>query len=193
MHTWFSLCRRQYINVYLQMVSHHLHNCRIWANSRSLIWSHPLCNLCSQLLKSKTSGDNAAPEVYNKLFKRIKGFCLTYVRMNSIELDFALTFSIPTHFNIWDRKLAYGESHTIPLIQKSDEPSWANLKSATLRWVFHYIDVIMSAMASQISGDSIVYSPVCSVAYHRKHQSSASQAFVMGVQRWPVNSPHQGQ
>ena len=88
--------------------------------------------------------------------------------MNSIELDFALTFSIPTHFNIWDRKLAYGESHTIPLIQKSVEPSWANLKSAPLRWVFHYIDVIMSAMASQISGDLIINSPVCSVADQRK-------------------------
>ena len=27
-------------------------------------------------------------------------------------------------------------------------------------------------------------------AYQRKHQSSASLAFVSGIQQWPVNSPH---
>ena len=44
--------------------------------------------------------------------------------------------------------------------------------------VAHYSDVIMSAMASQITGVSIIYSTVCSGAYQRKHQSTASQAFV---------------
>ena len=29
-------------------------------------------------------------------------------------------------------------------------------------------------------------------AYQRKHQSSASLAFVWGIHRWPVNSPHKG-
>ena len=38
----------------------------------------------------------------------------------------------------------------------------------------------MSAMASQITGVSIVYSTVCSGADQRKHQSSASLAFVRG-------------
>ena len=42
----------------------------------------------------------------------------------------------------------------------------------------HYSDVIVSAMASQIAGVSIVYSLVCSGANQRKHQSSASLAFV---------------
>ena len=50
----------------------------------------------------------------------------------------------------------------------------------------------MSAIASQITGVSIVYSTVCSGADQRKHQSSASLAFVRGIHRWSVNSPHKG-
>ena len=48
----------------------------------------------------------------------------------------------------------------------------------------------MMAMASQITSLTIVYSIVYSVADQRKHQSSASLAFVRGIHRWPVNSPH---
>ena len=40
--------------------------------------------------------------------------------------------------------------------------------------------------------DSIVYSIVYSGADQRKHQISASLAFVWGIHRWPVNSPHKG-
>ena len=54
----------------------------------------------------------------------------------------------------------------------------------------HYIDVIMGAIASQITSLTIVYSSVCLGADQRKHQSSASLAFVWGIHRWPVNSPH---
>ena len=50
----------------------------------------------------------------------------------------------------------------------------------------------MSAMASQTTGVSIVYSTVCSGVDQRKHQSSPSLAFVRGIHRWPVNSPHKG-
>ena len=52
----------------------------------------------------------------------------------------------------------------------------------------HYNDVIMGAMASRITSRTIVYSTVYSD--QRKHQSSASLAFVRGIHRWPVNSPH---
>ena len=47
----------------------------------------------------------------------------------------------------------------------------------------HYSDVIMSAMASQMTGVTIVYSIVCSGADRRKHQSYASLAFVRGINR----------
>ena len=51
-------------------------------------------------------------------------------------------------------------------------------------------DVIMGAIASQITSLTIVYSTVYSDADQRKHQSSASLAFVWGIHRGPVNSPH---
>ena len=55
----------------------------------------------------------------------------------------------------------------------------------------HYSDVIMWTMASQITGVSFVCSTVCSCADQRKkNHSSASQAFVRGIHRWRVNSPH---
>ena len=53
----------------------------------------------------------------------------------------------------------------------------------------HYSDLIMSAMASQITGVSILCSTVCSGADQIKHQSSTSLSFVRGIHRWPVDSP----
>ena len=52
----------------------------------------------------------------------------------------------------------------------------------------HYNDVIMGAMASQITSLTIVYSTVYSDADQRKHQSFPSLAFVRWIHRWPVNS-----
>ena len=55
----------------------------------------------------------------------------------------------------------------------------------------HYSGVIMGAMASQITSLTIII--IHSTVYsgdQRKHQSSASLAFVRGIHRWPVNSPH---
>ena len=50
----------------------------------------------------------------------------------------------------------------------------------------------MGTMASQITSLAIVYSSVYSDVDQRKHQSSASLAFVRGIHRGPVNSPHRG-
>ena len=57
-------------------------------------------------------------------------------------------------------------------------------------WGVHCNDVIMGAIASQITSLTIVYSTVYSDADQTKHQSSASLAFVRGIHRGPVNSPH---
>ena len=54
----------------------------------------------------------------------------------------------------------------------------------------HYNDVIIGAIMSQITSVTIAYSTVYSDADERKHQSSASLAFVWGIHRWPVTSPH---
>ena len=48
----------------------------------------------------------------------------------------------------------------------------------------------MTTIASQITSLTIVYSTVYSGADQRKHQSSASLAFVRGIHRWPVDSPY---
>ena len=54
----------------------------------------------------------------------------------------------------------------------------------------HYSSVIMSALAFQITGVSIVCSTLCSWADQRKHQSPAWLAFVGGIHRRPVVLPH---
>ena len=48
---------------------------------------------------------------------------------------------------------------------------------------FHYTDVIMTTMVSQITSLKVVYSTVYSDVDQRKHQSSASLAFVWGIHR----------
>ena len=45
----------------------------------------------------------------------------------------------------------------------------------------NYSDVIINAMASQITGVSIAFSTICSAIDQRKHQSSASLAFVREI------------
>ena len=62
--------------------------------------------------------------------------------------------------------------------------------SRTGFWLWHYSGVIMGAIVSQMTSLMIVYSIVYSSADQRKHQSSVSLAFVQGIHRWPVNSPH---
>ena len=66
------------------------------------------------------------------------------------------------------------------------------LHAPCLCWqmIEHYGDVVIGTVASQITSLTIVYSTVYSGADQRKHQSSASLAFVWGIHRGPVNSPH---
>ena len=56
---------------------------------------------------------------------------------------------------------------------------------------WHYNDVIMGVVSSQITSLTIVYSTVTYTgADQKKHQSSASPAFMRGIHRRPVTSPH---
>ena len=70
--------------------------------------------------------------------------------------------------------------------RSNNNQTWSTLSQ------YHYNDVIMRAMASQITSPTIVYSTICSGADQIKHQSSTSLAFVRGIHQWPVNSPHKG-
>ena len=59
-----------------------------------------------------------------------------------------------------------------------------------LHYCMHYDDVIMTMLASQITSLTVVYSIIHSGVNQRKHQSSASLAFVREIHRGPVNFPH---
>ena len=61
-------------------------------------------------------------------------------------------------------------------------------KLQSLHLSLHYNDVTMSVVASEITSLMIVYSTIYSSADQRKHQSSASLAFVLGIHWWLVNS-----
>ena len=67
---------------------------------------------------------------------------------------------------------------------------WVNLYY--IKTTEHHSDVIIGTMASQITSLISVYLTVYSSADQRKHQSSASLAFVRGIHRRPLNSPHKG-
>ena len=89
-------------------------------------------------------------------------------------LPFTLSYHVVMFmFRIWDAELMI-----------------ASLSSYDFPPTSHHIDVIMGAMATQITSLTIVYSTVYSGAHQRKHQSSASLAFVRGIHQGPVNSPH---
>ena len=82
------------------------------------------------------------------------------------------------HFSTlwWHKKLKPSVEAKYPFTQHSE--------------YYRYNDVIMGALASQITSLNFVYSIVYSDADQRKHQSSASLAFLRGIHRGPVNSPH---
>ena len=84
---------------------------------------------------------------------------------------------------------ASGSLHTIS-ITLVDRFCFREFQGGTYHTNWHYFDVTMDAIASQITSLTIVYSTVYSDADQRKHQSSASLAFVRGIHRGTVNSPH---
>ena len=77
-----------------------------------------------------------------------------------------------------------------PMLQLYSEAACHSTLPKNDRYFTHYDDFIMTTMASQITSLIIVYSTVYSGADQRKHQSSASLAFVRGIHRGPVDSPH---
>ena len=80
-----------------------------------------------------------------------------------------------------------GNTHKASLVTRSHSRTHLRYYHQAL---YHYDDVIMDTNASQITSLAIVYPIVYSSADQRKHQSSASLAFVRGIHRGPVNSPH---
>ena len=67
----------------------------------------------------------------------------------------------------------YGMSNTsiLETIQRGITASQYEYVSMNCAIASYYSDVIMSAIASQVTGVSIIYSTVCSGTHQRKHQS----------------------
>ena len=84
------------------------------------------------------------------------------------------------------------DTHTISLYCHNNVEWGTHIQLRCYRDKWHYNDVIMDTIASQITSLTTVSSTVYSDADQRKHQSSASLAFVWGIHRGPVNSPHKG-
>ena len=104
---------------------------------------------------------------------------VSYVEIAKDE-NFLMHFTEKKNVGVWI-KISWNIVPQCPLIlgqQYLPEPS------------SHNSDVIMGAMASQITSLTIVYSTVYAGADQKKYQSFASLAFVRGIHRWPVNFPH---
>ena len=103
---------------------------------------------------------------------------LTELQRRPLEqrIDYKILLYVYKILNAWPR----------PIWLTSVYHTGKNLRST----VNHYDDVTMGGMASQITSLTIVYSTVYSGADQRKHQSPVSLAFVRGIHRGPVNSPH---
>ena len=117
------------------------------------------------------------------LSKPTPGYC----QLDPQEQTSAKFFIKIKNFSITKMYLNISSAKWQPFCPEGDE------LSHSLNFLFsHYDDVIMDTIASQITSLTIVYSIAYSGTDQRKHQSSASLAFVRGIHRGPVNSPHKG-
>ena len=110
----------------------------------------------------------------------------TLIVSNALELDYRTLFAEILYYFILDLHCCvWNLWSTLMQVEWEQHRAYQN-------WCFsnHYTDVTMDSIASQITSLTIVYSAVYSGADQRKHQSSASLAFLRGIHRGPVNSPH---
>ena len=103
------------------------------------------------------------------------------------ENELTITYYCHISQGLSDQINQYPILRSLHLAISHNNPSY---RSANRR--LHYDDVKKNATTSQITSLMIIYSTVYSGADQRKHQSSASLAFVRGIHRWLVNSPHKG-
>ena len=134
------------------------------------------------------------PHLFNPLYTAI-WYCVT---LRSVQDSDKMTFILLKSTNHHDRVYIEGilpKGPYPPCLRMADRALLAGYpRHETVYLVHtdgrshHYANVIMIVMASQITSLAIVYSIVYSDADQRKHQSSASLAFVRGIHRGPVNS-----
>ena len=130
------------------------------------------------LIKSRhTSPHTEFAGVSVRSYVDLSPYCEIWAPLHELKLISSLWWINPTNsLLIWPQLIQ------MLCEQFADHPHAADT---------HHDDVIMIAMASQITSLTIVYSTLYLGTDERKHQSSASLAFVKGIHRWPVNSPHE--
>ena len=129
--------------------------------------------------------------LFKKMTKKtnVKSIAHGHIVGPTSYLLISVSFHVNLPSNFWDMVISKFE------LQKSRSGLWVRWKfevTKSAQHPFHYCDVIMGTVASQITSLTIVYSTVYSDADQRKHQSYASLAFMRGIHRGPVNSPHKG-
>ena len=143
--------------------------------------------------------------IYVHRSRRLSGFSAEICYCQNIQAQTRwLTFCkrhIQWHF--LERKCLYFDSNFTEVCSQECTWWWAILDSGNglappmdpdilrtndvpVQWCIHYNDVIMGAIASQITSLTIVYSTVYSDADPRKHQSPASLAFVRRTGEFPA-------
>ena len=96
--------------------------------------------------------------------------------------DIRKKYFMSSHFP-WYSQISF---HYISFCRWKQHPS----SSVWVKITSHYNDIIMGTVLSQISSLTIVYSTFDSDPDERKHQSSTSLTFVLGIHGGLMNSPH---
>ena len=115
------------------------------------------------------------------LGSRLKPDYNVFTALRSLILSSMLSLQSRYHYSKW-------RTRNCKILRNFGSSNVAYHSSSTS---IHYSDVIMGAMASQITSLTSVYSTVYSGVDRRKHQSSASLDLVRGIHQWPVNLPAQ--
>ena len=118
--------------------------------------------------------------------------------LKTMQLSFILMWSIITWFYkqynsyLWRSQVRLWTHNRHPIVSILKKNAENKLRSARSSFWWNYIHLFVESFTAVIviTSLTIVYSTVYWGADQRKHQSPASLAFVGGIHRWPVNSPH---
>ena len=120
-------------------------------------------------------------------------YCPSGAKLNQCWFTVKWDISIKLQWIVWYKTKAgsqnFGHQQWCPFVHV---PKLVANIHGLPKLVAHYSDLIMNAMASQITGISIVCSTLCSGTDQRIYQSSVSWAFVRWIPLWPVDFPHKG-
>ena len=137
---------------------------------------------CHDVPDSKVHGANMGPtwvlSAPDALWTLLSGVITVFWRLTGVAEG-----SRPFRMTVTDKSNPTVKDNTVTVGTGVFCTVWEKKKD-------HSSDVIMGTIASQITSLTSVYSAVYSDTDQRKHQSSASLAFVRGFHRGPVNYPH---